>query len=142
MCGRHFCFSSSRELTRCSVKKCIWNRKECNTFSVLQLENCKRFISYIDIPSPVNAILHSAPTDDNTDFKGIFTLEVKSSHKNLHLEYRPCSVGNTVPTSKIKQFKWWLQLLSRLYFCTLAKNIRSPSSDHNWARNSVLHPMD
>lgn len=45
-------------------------------------------MSYIDIPSPVNAMLHSAPTDANTDFKGVFTLKVKSSHKILHLEYR------------------------------------------------------
>lgn len=59
-------------------------------------------MSYIDIPSPVNAILHSAPTDANTDFKGIFTLKVKSSRKFLRLEYRQRSVGNVVPTSKFK----------------------------------------
>lgn len=59
-------------------------------------------MSYIDIPSPINAILHSAPTDANSGFKGIFTLKVKSRHKILHLEYRQHSAGNTVPTSKFK----------------------------------------
>lgn len=110
-----------RALSRCSVKKCICNRKECNTFSVFQVENCKRVTSYIDIPSPVNAILHSAPTDATTDFKGIFTLEGKSSHKFLHLEYRQHSVGNAVPTSKLEWFKRWLQvffLFITLYICT------------------------
>lgn len=34
------------------------------TFSVFQVENC-----YIDIPSPLNATLHSVPTDANTAFK-------------------------------------------------------------------------
>ena len=143
MCWRRFSlFLVPRALSRCSVKKCIWNRKECNTFSVFQVENCKRVMSYIDIPSPVNAILHSAPTDANTDFKGIFTLKVKSSCKILHLEYRQHSAGNTVPTSKLKWFERWLQVLSWLRLRALAKNARRPWFDHNQSRNSVLRPMD
>lgn len=73
------------------------------------MKNWKRIISYIDIPSPVNATLHFAPTDANTDLNRIFTLKVKSSHKILHLEYRQHSAGNTSKLSDLNNdFKFFL----------------------------------
>lgn len=60
----------------------------------------------MDIPFPVNAILHAVPRDASADFKIIFTLKVRSNHEILHLECGPCSLISTAPISKIKQFKW------------------------------------